>query len=159
MTVNLSNYEVFQKRLRQAVKASTLEVQEEAQLNHAFTSRTGQLERAIDVAFNESAMTGTVYIDSQAAPHGPFVHKGTRAHDIFPKDKHALRWVPQGGGQFRFAKKVHHPGTRSDPFLYDALKAKKDDIRRIFAQYTKQALKEVIQDELGGNRQYTLKIT
>lgn len=147
---------IFQKRLRQAIKASTIEVQDEAQTNHRFISRTGQLERSIDVKFNENS--GIVYIDSQSAPHGPFVHQGTRAHTIFPKNKKALRWAPQGGGAFHFAKVVHHPGTKSDPFLYNALRNKQDDIRNIFAKYTKMALKEVIKSELRDEYSYSVNI-
>lgn len=146
--------EIFQKRLRQAIKASTIEVQDEAQTNHRFISRTGQLERSIDVKFNENS--GIVYIDSQSAPHGPFVHEGTAPHSIFPKNKKALRWAPQGGGAFQFARVVHHKGTKADPFLFNALKSKKDDIRNIFAKYTKTALKEVIEDELSGEQHYTI---
>lgn len=145
---------IFQKRLRQAIKASTIEVQDEAQTNHRFISRTGQLERSIDVKFNENS--GIVYIDSQSAPHGLFVHEGTAPHSIFPKNKKALRWVPQGGGAFQFARVVHHKGTKADPFLFNALKSKKDDIRNIFAKYTKTALKEVIEDELSGEQHYTI---
>ena len=147
---------IFQKRLRQAIKASTIEVQGEAQTNHRFISRTGQLERSIDVKFNEN--NGVVYIDSQSAPHGPFVHQGTGAHTIFPKNKKALRWAPQGGGAFHFAKVVHHPGTKSDPFLYNALRNKHDDIRNIFAKYTKMALKEVIKSELRDEYSYSVNI-
>ena len=147
---------IFQKRLRQAIKASTIEVQDEAQTNHRFISRTGQLERSIDVKFNENS--GIVYIDSQSAPHGPFVHQGTGAHTIFPKNKKALRWAPQGGGAFHFAKVVHHPGTKSDPFLYNALRNKQDDIRNIFAKYTKMALKEVIKSELRDEYSYSVNI-
>lgn len=145
---------IFQKRLRQAIKASTIEVQDEAQTNHRFISRTGQLERSIDVKFNENS--GIVYIDSQSAPHGPFVHEGTAPHSVFPKNKKALRWAPQGGGAFQFARAVHHKGTKADPFLFNALKSKKDDIRNIFAKYTKTALKEVINSELRDEYNYTI---
>lgn len=147
---------IFNKRLRQAIKASTIEVQDEAQNNHRFISRTGQLERSIDVKFNENS--GIVYIDSQSAPHGPFVHEGTAPHDIFPKNKKALRWAPQGGGAFQFAMVVHHKGTKADPFLFNALKNKKDDIRNIFAKYTKIALKEVIKSELRDEYSYSVNI-
>ena len=78
--------EIFERRLRQAVKASAREVQTAAQNNHKFTSRTGQLERAIDVRMIGDK-TAEVYIDSQAAYYGPFVHEGTQPHDIFPKRK------------------------------------------------------------------------
>ena len=44
--------EVFERRLRQAVKTSTFMVQDEAQAKHNFTSRTANLERAIDTRFD-----------------------------------------------------------------------------------------------------------
>ena len=42
--------DVFDKRIRQAVKASAIEVQDEAQTHHNYTSRTGDLTRSIDTA-------------------------------------------------------------------------------------------------------------
>ena len=99
--------EVFEKRLRQAIRASAREVQEEAQRTHRFTSKSGQLERAIDVRMI-SDKTAEVYIDNDVAYYGPFVHEGTRAHYIFPKEKQSLRWVPSGGNGFVFAKRVFH---------------------------------------------------
>lgn len=146
---------IFQKRIRQAIKASTIEVQDEAQTNHRFISRSGDLERAVDIKCTEH--TGTVYINSQIAPYGAFVHHGTPAHEIFPKNRTALRWVPQSGGTFHFAKRVHHPGTKSDPFLYNALKSKRDTIRNIFARYTRTALKEVIDNEHSKEYSYTIR--
>lgn len=58
----------------------------------------------------------------QAAPHALFVHWGTRAHVIRPRDKKALRWPSgQGGGtRFIFAKFVNHPGYAGDPWLVHA---------------------------------------
>lgn len=57
--------------------------------------------------------------DRQMAPHALFVHWGTRAHDIprrdRPRNKKVLRW-PSGDG-FAFAKFVHHPGYRGDPWM------------------------------------------
>jgi hypothetical protein len=51
----------------------------------------------------------------QRAPHAAFVHWGTRAHVIKPKQRKALRWV--AGNGFAFAKKVNHPGYKGDPYL------------------------------------------
>lgn len=53
--------------------------------------------------------------DTRRAPHAVFVHFGTKAHAIRPTNKRALRWA--GGGQFHFAKIVHHPGTKPDKWL------------------------------------------
>lgn len=43
------------------------------------------------------------------------VEYGTKPHMIFPVNKTYLSWVgPQGRV---FAKKVHHPGTKAQPFI------------------------------------------
>ena len=54
----------------------------------------------------------------QRAPHAIFVHWGTRAHLIQPGKKKVLRWA--SGGSFIFAKIVHHPGYKGDPYLVRA---------------------------------------
>lgn len=53
--------------------------------------------------------------DLRRAPHAVFVHWGTKAHLIKPKDKKSLRWA--GGGKFSFAKIVHHPGNKPDKWI------------------------------------------
>lgn len=144
--------EVFEKRLRQAIRASAREVQEEAQRTHRFTSRTGQLERAIDVRMI-SDKTAEVYIDNNVAPYGPFVHEGTRAHEIFPKGKQVLRWVPVGGNGFAFAKRVFHRGTKPDPFLYEALDNSREAVHEIFSKAVNVSLGEIARNiELGTKR-------
>lgn len=149
--------EVFEKRLRQAVKASAREVQEYAQENHRFTSKTGELERAIDVR-QVSDFTAEVYIDSNVANYGPFVHNGTKAHIIRPKVKKALRWVPQGGNAFIFARRVRHPGTRSDPFLYKALEAKQEAIKGIFSKAVNVALDDIAKSVISDTKSINIKI-
>lgn len=144
--------EVFEKRLRQAIRASAREVQEEAQRTHRFTSRSGQLERAIDVRMIGDK-TAEVYIDNNLAPYGPFVHEGTRAHYIFPKEKKSLRWVPAGGNGFVFAKRVFHRGTQPDQFLYEALDNSRETVRGIFSQAVNVSLGDIARDiELGVKR-------
>jgi hypothetical protein len=55
-------------------------------------------------------------------PIAPIVVAGSRAHDIAPIRSHALTIGAKGGGPIRaFAARVHHPGTRPDPFVADAL--------------------------------------
>lgn len=60
------------------------------------------------------------------AAYAEWVESGTRPHEIRPRHRMALRF-PQLGG-FRFAKRVHHPGTRPQPFMEPALDAALDDI-------------------------------
>ena len=144
--------EVFEKRLRQAIKASAREVQEEAQRTHRFTSRSGQLERAIDVRMIGDK-TAEVYIDSNLATYGPFVHEGTRAHYIFPREKQSLRWVPAGGNGFVFAKRVFHRGTQPDQFLYEALDNSREAVHDIFSKAVNVSLGDIARDiELGARR-------
>lgn len=134
--------DVFDKRIRQAVKASAIEVQAEAQTHHNYTSRTGDLTRSIDMRMLTDR-SAVVYLDEGLADYGPFVHEGTRPHMIRPKNRKALRWVPTGGNSFLFAKNVLHPGNRMDPFLYRALDTKRPDIIKLFGQYTKLATKDI----------------
>lgn len=144
--------EVFEKRLRQAIRASAREVQEEAQRTHRFTSRSGQLERAIDVRMIGDK-TAEVYIDNNLAPYGPFVHEGTRAHYIFPREKKSLRWVPAGGNGFVFAKRVFHRGTQPDQFLYEALDNSREAVRDIFSKAVNVSLDEIARNvEIGAKR-------
>lgn len=144
--------EVFEKRLRQAIRASAREVQEEAQRTHRFTSKSGQLERAIDVRMI-SDKTAEVYIDNDVAYYGPFVHEGTRAHYIFPKEKQSLRWVPSGGNGFAFAKRVFHRGTKPDQFLYEALDNSREAVHDIFSKAVNVSLGEIARNiELGTKR-------
>lgn len=70
-----------------------------------------------------------VYHDLQVAPHALFVHWGTRPHVIRPKDKQALRWV--SGDGFAFAKIVHHPGYKGDPYLLRARTAVAQQFSRV----------------------------
>lgn len=49
-----------------------------------------------------------------------FVNDGTRPHVIRPKNAQVLRFVV--GGQVVFARVVHHPGTRAQPFMDRAVR-------------------------------------
>jgi hypothetical protein len=53
------------------------------------------------------------------APHALIVEVGSRAHDIEPRSKKALAWP---GGRHP-VKRVHHPGTKAQHILRDALRA------------------------------------
>jgi hypothetical protein len=61
-----------------------------------------------------------VWHDHSRAPHAAFIQTGTRPHDIFPREKKALRWPKPGLGGFAFSRHVFHPGTEADPYFQDA---------------------------------------
>lgn len=83
-------------------------------------TKTGDLVRSL---FNRAIPGGrAVGHDMAMAPHALFVHFRTKPHVILPRNKKALRWSTGGGG-FRFAKRVNHPGYKGDPYLFDAADA------------------------------------
>lgn len=131
---------IFRNRLRQAVLVSTEQVAEEARQTHRFESHTGTLERSIQT--HTTDVMGEVYLDSGVAKYAVFVHEGSRAHNIFPRRREALRWPK--GNDFRFAKQVRHPGTKKDPFVYDALDSQKDKVIMVFNRYVDLALEDIV---------------
>lgn len=108
----------FVKKASEALSLSLRDVQERARGHHRFTTRTGLAERSIRTASARKGRTlsGTVYT---VLDYGVYLHQGTNPHVIEPRRKKALRWTD--GGKFVFARRVKHPGTKKDPYLYDAL--------------------------------------
>jgi hypothetical protein len=96
--------------------------------------RTGNLGRSIRIGRVTPKEAETI----ASANYAVYVHEGTRAHDIRPKNKKALRFPANGGsatlagrvrsgGQVRFAKRVRHPGTKANKWMErGARKALKD---------------------------------
>lgn len=52
--------------------------------------------------------------------YAEFVNDGTRPHVIRPRQAQVLRFTV--GGRVVFARVVHHPGTRPNPFLDRAVR-------------------------------------
>ncbi len=74
--------------------------------------RTGNLRRTIHIGKVTRTSAETV----ASANYAVHVEFGTKAHEIRPRNRQALRWKARGGG-VRFAKVVHHPGTRPKPYM------------------------------------------
>lgn len=91
-------------------------------------TKTGALVRSLKLRRSGTNQL-EVYHDPQIAPHAIFVHWGTRPHVIRPKTRKALRWV--SGNEFVFAKIVHHPGYKGDPYLIRARDAVAQQFGRI----------------------------
>lgn len=101
-------------------------------------SRPGGSGALFQSLYNRSIPKGReVGHDPQRAPHALFVNLGTRPHEIRPKNKQALRWA--GGGFFRFAKVVKHPGYRGDAYMIEAATLAVREFRAIVDQATKEA--------------------
>ncbi len=110
----------FVRDAEEALAISLRDVQERARAEHRFTTRTGIVERSIRTASARKGRTlsGTVYT---VLDYGVYLHQGTNPHVIEPRRKKALRWTD--GGAFVFARRVKHPGTKKDPYIYEALDA------------------------------------
>jgi hypothetical protein len=86
--------------------------------------RTGNLGRSIRIGRVTPNEAETI----ASASYALYVHEGTKAHDIVPRNKKALRFPADGGsatlagrvrkgGKVRFAKRVRHPGTKANRFM------------------------------------------
>lgn len=120
---------IIRRAVKNAVERSVNKVQHEATSHHRFTSRTGMLERSVRSEVSGDTH-GIVYLDEGVAKYGVYVHEGTRPHVIKPRNKTVLRWPGKGG--FVFSKIAHHPGTKPDQFLYEALDDCSGEIDKIF---------------------------
>jgi hypothetical protein len=97
------------------VARKTVEVSEAAQ--RLAPVSTGELRSSIYPVVHAGPLRGEVIA---GAPYSLFVHEGTRPHTIEPNQANVLRF-PSKAGEIVFARQVDHPGTRSRPFLSDAL--------------------------------------
>lgn len=91
-------------------------------IRHEAPRKTGKLKA--DVQMKNYQPGGAIYMGN-ATKYWEYVIDGTRAHDIVPKYKKALK-VP-GWGVF---KKVHHPGTKPNAFMDRGLTAANGEINR-----------------------------
>jgi len=60
-----------------------------------------------------------------------FLEYGTRPHMIYPREKKALYWK----GALHPVKKVHHPGTKPQPFLRPAFEKTKPIMKQIIMRH------------------------
>lgn len=115
---------------RDVTEATAQAILEDARRAADRHTRTGALVRSLKLR-RKGNNNLEVYHDLQAAPHALFVHWGTKPHLIRPKKKKMLRFVPTGGNSFVFARIVHHPGYKGDPYLIRARTAVAQRFARI----------------------------
>ena len=65
-------------------------------------------------------------IEIYMVDYAKYVEFGTPPHIIKPRNAKALHW--KSGGQDIFATKVHHPGTRPQPFIRTTFRTKLKNI-------------------------------
>lgn len=118
---------------RQALRRMAQAVFDKSQSGADAHTQTGALRAALYLR----PISGGYEVghDPARAPHAVFVHWGTRAHVIKPKNRRALRFQPAGGA-FAFARKVQHPGYKGDAWLVRAAQ----DAAREFSRFVQEAI-------------------
>lgn len=112
-SVGSKEFQVDEKIVGPLVRDLAQVVYDETQEGADRHTKTGALFQSV---FNRATRTGrAIGHDTKRAPHAAFVLFGTRAHEIRPKGKKAIRWAGPGG--FIFAKVVKHPGYKGDQYL------------------------------------------
>jgi hypothetical protein len=86
---------LFLRESARGAKEGLTEWKRDARQQHNFTSRSGNLARAIQVDFNNWQGQG-LFNDSGSAAYGGWVHDGTRPHKIAPRFKKALYFIKGG---------------------------------------------------------------
>lgn len=135
-------------------------VRNEAQDMHDFKSHTLNLERAMEYKVHPNALEGEVFINGEVAPYGIFVHEPTGkfapsakrlpskyhrypdgSYEIRSSRYKALRFIDKNGEEV-FAKRVRHPGSKADHFLYKAVESKEDAAVEAFRAAVQIATRE-----------------
>lgn len=75
-------------------------------------------------------LEGRVGPDLTATKYALYVHEGTRPYVILPRTKRVLAW--KSGSQWIFAKRVHHPGIKANPFVKETAREVEPYVKEIF---------------------------
>jgi len=73
---------------------------------------SGRYWKSIKADYSQEGARSEVSV-STTEKHSIYVERGSSPHDIFPKTKKVLRWIPQSG-VIAYRKKVRHPGYMGD---------------------------------------------
>jgi len=108
--------------------------------NTHFKQSTGATLAALDTSVK--GLSSSIFVDSAKVPYIEPLYNGSKPHIITPKSTNALSFVI-GNARF-FAKEVHHPGYKGNPFILDAYNKNRE---KFFKFYSKD-MTEQIQDAL-----------
>jgi HK97 gp10 family phage protein len=100
---------------------------------------TGKLRNSLQIQVDPDRVT--IGPNEHIAPYGGYVEFGTKAHTIRPKTPGGVL-VFKMNGKTVYAKKVHHPGTRAQPFVRPAFEAWVDSLGTMAAEANIKVLKD-----------------
>jgi hypothetical protein len=106
----------LRRRVRVRNEAAIRESSRELQQVLRVTSPHRSFRMRGETTVTSEGLTATALIDTEYAS---YVSEGTRPHLILPRRRRFLSWLgPQGRV---FARRVHHPGTRANPWYRDGI--------------------------------------
>ncbi len=126
--------------IQQAVDQLAKEAAERAR-RARFQDRSGVTRQSIEGGLSEGETTDKQIVGIlKAGGAAIFIDGGTVAHEILPKSKGRDKQGRFSGGRGRlrfetaggdivFARKVHHPGTRANPFITEAMSQNEFSVR------------------------------
>ena len=92
------------------------------------------------IRYEKRSGAGSIQLAYTASvPYAGYVLNGTGPHEIRPRRARVLAF--QQGGQQRFARVVHHPGTRPNPFPTRAVRPLLPLIQQRFAEIVTSSLR------------------
>lgn len=131
--------EATKKMVHVQLKMAVRDIRERAAEHHHYISRSGMLER--EGVISQVADNKGIVELNPAVPYAAYVHEGTKPHLIIPKSCNVLRFV--ANGDYVFSKRVKHPGTQKDQFLYNAAEHQLPEIQSRFEHALEELLKRV----------------
>ena len=132
------NLDLFAKNFQGEVAQRIVEETADFAFEHMYSNapwRSGFLAQSIKKTVSE----GKVDI-KPLAPYAVFVEKGTAPHIIRPINASCLAFQVGMLGGMVFAKLVHHPGTKPNPFVAKTAMETKDEAGHIAKRVLDEAL-------------------
>lgn len=100
---------------------------------------TGRLRESLGVKVESNKVV--IGPNETQAPYAGYVEFGTKPHEIKPKSPSGVLKF-KVGGTWVYTKKVHHPGTKAQPYVRPAFEAWVDSLGTMAAEANVKVIKD-----------------
>ena len=107
-----------------------------AEMESRVPVKTGALRRSLQIKVETNKVTIGPHM-----PYAGYVEFGTQPHEIRPKKAGGVLAFTMNG-QKVFAKRVHHPGTKAQPYVQPAFEAWVDSLGTMAAEANIKVIKD-----------------
>jgi len=101
--------------------------------------KTGNLRHSLSIRVDTNKVT--IGPNETQAPYAGYVEFGTHAHIIEPKNPGGVLAFKMNGVMV-YTKKVHHPGTKAQPYVRPAFEAWVDSLGTMAAEANVKVIKD-----------------